>query len=62
MLRPSEVFGRTGLSRSQVYAMIAAGEFPPFVKLSKRAAAMPEAWLNAFVEARARLALGKPLD
>ncbi|MCO6384622.1 AlpA family phage regulatory protein [Oceanicola sp. 502str15] len=59
LLRPVEVFERTGLSRSQVYAMIAEGTFPPFLKLSKRASAMPEAWVDCFVEARARSAIAE---
>ncbi|KZY36501.1 hypothetical protein A3731_09355 [Roseovarius sp. HI0049] len=57
LLRPQEVFERTGLSRSQVYAMIADGNFPPFLKVSTRAAAMPEAWLECFVNDRAQAAL-----
>jgi len=57
MLRPSQVFERTGLSKSQVYALIADGLFPPFVKLSARASAMPEAWLDCFISERARLAI-----
>jgi len=57
LLRPQEVCERTGLSRSQVYAMIAEGAFPPFLKVSHRAAAMPEAWLQSYVENRARTAL-----
>ena len=50
MLRPQEVMTRVGLSRSQIYQMISEGRFPPFVKLSERASAMPEVWLDAFVE------------
>lgn len=57
LLRPNEVFGRTGLSKAQVYAMIKEGQFPPFLKLSGRASALPEVWLDAFVEHRAQLAL-----
>lgn len=57
LLRPQEVFDRTGLSKSQVYAMIAEGDFPPFLKVSTRAAAMPEAWLDCFVCDRAQAAL-----
>ncbi len=57
LLRPQEVFERTGLSRSQVYAMIADGAFPPFLKVSERAAALPESWLDCFVNDRARAAL-----
>jgi predicted DNA-binding transcriptional regulator AlpA len=57
MLRPDEVIARVGLSRSQVYQMIAEQRFPPFVKLSIRASAMPEAWLNAFISCRANHAM-----
>lgn len=57
LLRPEEVFERTGLSRSQVYAMIADGAFPPFLKLSTRAAALPETWLECFIQSRAQAIL-----
>ena len=50
MLRPQEVASRVGLSRSQIYQMISEGRFPPFIKLSDRASALPEAWLDAFVQ------------
>ncbi|MES0826574.1 helix-turn-helix transcriptional regulator [Ruegeria sp. SCP11] len=60
LLRPQEVFERTGLGRSTVYAMIAEGDFPPFLKVSTRAAAMPEAWLECFVNDRAQAALASP--
>ncbi|WP_170475653.1 helix-turn-helix transcriptional regulator [Ruegeria arenilitoris] len=60
LLRPEEVFERTGLSRSQVYAMIADGAFPPFLKLSTRAAALPETWLECFIESRAQAILKDP--
>lgn len=53
MLRIREVVHMTGLSRSQIYALIAEGQFPPLVKLSARASALPEAWLNAFISAKA---------
>lgn len=53
LLRPSDVSDITGLSKSQIYQMIAEGRFPPFLKLSARFSAMPEAWLSAFIEARA---------
>lgn len=57
MLRPVDVFDRSGLSKSQVYALIAEGAFPPFIKLSARASAMPEAWLDCFIAHKARSAL-----
>lgn len=59
MLRPADVVERTGLSRSQIYQMISDGNFPPFIKLSTRASALPESWLDAFVETRAAATLRK---
>lgn len=53
LLRPAEVVRRVGLSRSQIYQMIGEGRFPPFLKLSARASAMPEAWLDAFIKTQA---------
>ncbi len=58
MLRPSKVVELTGLSRSQVYSMIADGQFPPFLKLSQRASAMPESWLEAFLLHRVEQTFG----
>ena len=57
LLRPQQVVERTGLSRSQIYQMISEERFPPFVKLSTRASALPEAWLNHFIRTQAELAL-----
>lgn len=54
LLRPKEVAKRTGLSRSQIYSMIADGKFPPFLKLSSRTSALPEVWLDAFIASRAK--------
>ena len=59
MLRPQQVIERTGLSRTQIYQMIADQRFPPFIKLSTRASALPESWLAAFIEQRAELALSQ---
>jgi predicted DNA-binding transcriptional regulator AlpA len=57
MLRPNAVFARTGLSKSQVYEMIGKGNFPPFIKLSDRASAMPEPWLESFIQECARVSV-----
>ncbi|MEM0934990.1 MAG: AlpA family phage regulatory protein [Pseudomonadota bacterium] len=56
ILRPSEVIARCGMSKSQVYSLIARKQFPPFVKLSERASGMPENWLDAFISEKARAA------
>lgn len=53
-LRPQQVASKLGLSRSQIYQMIDDGELPPFLKLSTRASAMPESWLDAFVLERVK--------
>lgn len=58
LLRPQEVASLLGLSRSQIYQMIADGELPPFIKLSSRASAMPEVWLDAFIKQRVSKATG----
>ena len=57
MLRPQQVIDQSGLSRTQIYQMIAEQRFPPFVKLSTRASAMPENWLAAFFAQRAEMAI-----
>ncbi len=59
LLRPTEVVETVGLSRSQVYHMISEGRFPPFIKLSERASAMPKAWLDAFVQHCATVSIEK---
>ena len=55
ILRLPVVMARTGLSRSTIYAKIAAGEFPEPINLGARAvgwlADEIEAWLIARIEA-----------
>ena len=55
ILRLPQVLARTGLSRSTIYAKVAAGEFPEPISLGARAvgwlADEVEAWLVARVEA-----------
>lgn len=57
ILRLPAVLNRTGLSRSTVYAAIAAGSFPKPVKLSARAVGFltseVDAWISERVSARA---------
>ena len=57
LLRPAEVCERVGLSRSQVYDLIRRGACPRFIKLSPGTSAMPEAWLDAMISAKAREAV-----
>ncbi len=55
ILRLPQVIARTGLSRSTIYAKVAAGKFPEPINLGGRAvgwlADEVEAWLVARVEA-----------
>ncbi len=55
IIRLPVVMARTGLSRSTIYARIAAGEFPEPINLGARAvgwlADEIEAWLIARIEA-----------
>lgn len=55
-LRPLEVCELTGLSKAQIYNLIKDGSFPPFLKIGKRASAMPKSWLDAYISAQAELA------
>jgi len=56
LLRLPQVKARTGLSRSEIYRRVIAGNFPAPVKLGERASAWPEheisAWCLARVAAR----------
>jgi prophage regulatory protein len=56
LLRRPDVERRTGYSRSSIYAMMEAGDFPRPVKLGPRAVAWVEsevdAWISARIEAR----------
>ena len=50
--RLPSVKARTGLSRSEIYRRVAAGDFPAPVKLGVRASAWPEHEVTAWCEAR----------
>lgn len=52
LLRRNQVEQRTGLARSTVYKLIATGDFPPPIKLTRKAVAWPEAAIDAWVQAR----------
>lgn len=52
LLRMPQVRGRTGLSRSTIYAMIARGEFPQPVRLGANSVAWPEADISSWIAAR----------
>lgn len=52
ILRRIEVQKRTGLARSTIYAMIAAGDFPKPVPIGVRAVGWAESEIAAWLEAR----------
>lgn len=55
-LRRPEVEHRTGFKRSQIYAMIKAGDFPPAVKLSVRAVGWRESDIAEWLASRGQKA------
>lgn len=62
VLRLPQVRARVGLSRSSLYARIAAGEFPKSIALGKRAVGWVEADIDAWLAlqiARSRASLSK---
>jgi len=55
LLKLDEVKKRTALSRSSIYAKVAAGTFPPPVKQgssSVRVDAEVQGWIDALIESR----------
>lgn len=54
-LRLPEVLRRTGLGRSTLYSLIAAGEFPSSVLLSGRSVGFVESEVDAWVLSRIAL-------
>ena len=51
-LRRPDVETATGLSRSSLYAMMDAGEFPRPVRIGKRAVAWPQSVIEAWLAER----------
>jgi prophage regulatory protein len=52
LLRRPEVSRRTGLSRTTIYRMVQAGEFPAPRQLGSRAVAWSESEISAWIESR----------
>ncbi len=52
ILRRKQVESRVGLSRSSLYALIAAGAFPKQIKLSARAVGWRESEIDAWIASR----------
>lgn len=53
--RLPQVKARTGLARSTIYRMIACGEFPKNLKLSKRCSAWNSAEVDVWIASRIAL-------
>ena len=51
-LRRPAVEAATGLSRSSLYSMMDAGEFPRPIRIGKRAVAWPESVVSAWLASR----------
>jgi len=52
VLRRPDVEDRTGLSRSSIYALMAEGQFPRAIQLSKRAVGWRETDIIEWLESR----------
>lgn len=52
LIRLAEVRRRTGLSRSSIYAAIAAGDFPKPVNIGVRSVAWPESAVQRWITAK----------
>lgn len=56
LLRLPEVIHRVGLSRTTIYAMIAAGEFPRQITIGPRSVAWCQDDLDAWIESKRQTA------
>lgn len=52
LVRIRDILSRTGLSRSEIYRRIEAGDFPKPIKLGARASAWVEHEVTAWIAAR----------
>lgn len=52
LLRRPAVEEMTGLSRSSIYAMMAGGDFPPPIRIGRRAVAWKMSAVTAWIEGR----------
>ncbi len=52
LLRLSSVEALTGLKKSSIYDAMKRGEFPPALKLSRRAVCWPESHIQAWIAQR----------
>lgn len=60
VLRRRTVEELTGLSKSQIYALIAKGQFPPQVQLSARSVGWLQSSIEAWITSRQQVKLIRP--
>ena len=58
MLRLPDVLQKTGLSRSQIYRLIALGSFPAQIQLSDRAAGWIEVEIDHWLQTKVDVSRG----
>ena len=54
LLRRDEVEAQTGLSRSAIYRLMRAGQFPEPIKVGPRAVPWPQSEISQFLASRLR--------
>ena len=54
LLRRDEVEAQTGLSRSAIYRLMRAGQFPEPIKVGPRAVRWPQSEISQFLASRPR--------
>lgn len=52
LLRLPQVLNTVGISRSTLYQLVARGDFPKPIKISRRACAWPESAVQRWIEMR----------
>ncbi len=52
LLRTPDVERRTGLKKSKLYQLMAAGEFPKPIRLTEKAVAWPESEVTHWIHAK----------
>ena len=60
LLRLPKVLSRTGLGRSTLYRLVATGDFPAPIKLTKRSIAWPDSSVEEWIQEKT--AEGKELE
>lgn len=59
ILRRPDVEGLVGLSRSTIYSMMAASEFPKPIQIGRRAVGWPESSIQEWIASRTEVSQAK---